>query len=110
MATPEEPGAERSKHELKHMPFRNWCISSVAGRGADDSYRKSDSYSGPPRMECDFMFLSSRVHLTNPELTIFNMTDRESQSMAAAVSVKAASDILVRFFLAMLSAWGKSDV
>ena len=35
------------------------------------------------------MFLSSRVHLTNPGLTIFNKIDRESQSMAAAVTVKA---------------------
>ena len=56
------------------------------------------------------MVLSSRVHLTNPELTIFNMIDQESQSMAAAVTVKAASDIMVRFFLAMLNAWGRSDV
>ena len=30
--------------------------------------------------------------------------------MAAAVTVKAASDILVRFFLAMLDAWARSDV
>ena len=28
--------------------------------------------------------------------------------MAAALSVKAASDFLVRFFLAMLDAWGRS--
>ena len=60
--------------------------------------RKSDGYSGPPRVECDFRFLSSRVHLASSELTIFNMIDRESQSVAAALSVKAASDLLVRFF------------
>ena len=53
------------------------------------------------------MFLSSRVHLVNPGLTIFNMMDRESQSMAAA---QAASETLVRFFLAMLDVWGRSDV
>ena len=35
---------------------------------------------------------------------------RESQSMAAALTVKAASETLVRFFLAMLDAWGRSDV
>ena len=29
--------------------------------------------------------------------------------MAAAVTAKAASDILVRLFLAMLDAWGRSD-
>ena len=56
------------------------------------------------------MFLSSRVHLVNPRLTIFNMMDRESQSKAAALTVKAASETLVRFFLAMLDAWGRSDV
>ena len=55
------------------------------------------------------MFLSSRVHLASPELTIFNMMDRESQPMAAALSVKAASDHVVRFFLAMLDAWRRSD-
>ena len=56
------------------------------------------------------MFLSSRVHLARPRLTIFHMIDRESQSMAAALSVKAASDHLVRFFLAMLDGWARSDV
>ena len=109
--TPKEPrAAERARHELTHMPYRSWCFSCVAGRGADDAHRKSDNYTGPPRVECDFMFLSSRVHLVNPRLTIFNMMDRESQSMAAALTVKAASETLVRFFLAMLDAWGRSDV
>ena len=104
--SPKEPGAaERARHELMHMPYRSWCFSCVAGRGADDAHRKSDGYTGPPRVECDFMFLSSRVHLVNPGLTIFNMMDRESQSMAAALTVKAASETLVRFFLAMLDAW-----
>ena len=110
MTTPKEPGAVgRSRYELMHMPFRSWCFSCVAGRGADDPLRKSDGYSGPPRVECDFMFMSSRVHLASPGLTIFNMTDRESRSMAAALSVKDARDLLVRFFLAMLDAWGRSD-
>ena len=48
--------------------------------------------------------LSSRVHLVSFRLAIFNMIDMGSQSMAAALSVKAASDLLVRFFLAMLDA------
>ena len=56
------------------------------------------------------MFLSSRLHLANPGLTFCNMIDRETQSMAAALTGKAASDILVRFFLAMLDVWGRSDV
>ena len=104
--SPKEPGAaDRARHELTHMPYRSWCFSCVAGRGADDAHRKSDGHTGPPRVECDFMFLSSRMHLT-----IFNMMDRESQSMAAALTVKAASETLVRFFLAMLDAWGRSDV
>ena len=51
------------------------------------------------------MFLSSQVHLVNPRLTIFNMMDRESQPMVAALTVKAASETLARFFLAMLDAW-----
>ena len=42
----------------------------------------------------------------DPGLTTFNMTDRESQSMAAALIVKAASESLVRFFLAMLGRVG----
>ena len=69
---------ERARHELTHMPYRSWCFSCVAGRGADEAHRKSDGYTGPPRVECVFMFLSSRVHLVNPGLTIFNMMDRES--------------------------------
>ena len=62
------------------------------------------------------MFLSSRIQLASPGLTIFNMVDRESQSdretqsKAAALTVKAASEILVEFFLAMLDAWRRSEV
>ena len=56
------------------------------------------------------MLLTSRVHLVNPGLTIFNMIDRESQAMAEALRVNAASDLLVRLFLAVLDAWGRSDV
>ena len=57
VATLKEPGAvERSRHELTHKPYRNWCFSCVAGRGVDDPHRKSDGDSGPPRVECDFMF------------------------------------------------------
>ena len=54
--SPKEPGAaERARHELTHMPKKSWCFSCVAGRGADDAHRKSDDYTGPPRVECDFM-------------------------------------------------------
>ena len=56
------------------------------------------------------MFLTSRVHLVNPGLTFSNMIDRESQAMAAALSVKDASDLPVRLFLATLDAWRRSDV
>ena len=110
VTTPKRPGDfERSRHELTHMPYRSWCFSCVAGRGADDPHRKSDGYSGPSRVECDFVFLSNRVHLASPGLTIFHMIGRESQSMAASLRVKAASGLLVRFFLALLDAWGRSD-
>ena len=45
--SPKEPGAaERARHELTHMPYRSWCFSCVAGRGADDVHRKSDGYTG----------------------------------------------------------------
>ena len=38
VATPKEPGAvERSRHELTHMPYRSWCFSCVASRGADQT-------------------------------------------------------------------------
>ena len=43
------------------MPFRSWCFSYVAGRGADDSHRKACGYTGLPRIECDFMFATNRV-------------------------------------------------
>ena len=55
--SPKEPGAaERARHELTHMPYRSWCFTYVAGRGVDDAHRKSDGHTGPPRVECDFMF------------------------------------------------------
>ena len=91
------------------MAVTSWCPSCAAGRAAVDPHRKSDGYTGPSRVECDFTFLTCRVHLVNPGLTIFNMLDRESQSMVAALNVKAANGPLVRVFLAMLDAWGRSD-
>ena len=110
LTTPKESGAvERSGHELTHVPYRNLGSSCVAGRGTDDSHRQSDSHSGSPRVECDFMPLLYRVQLASPGWIIFGTIEVESQSMAAAVTAKAASDILVRLFLAMLDAWGRSD-
>ena len=60
--------------------------------------------------ECVLMFLASRVHVVNLGLTMFHMVDRESQEMAATLSVKAASELLVRFFLAILVLCGRSEV
>ena len=59
---PELGAIERAKHDLIHMPFSSWCFSYVAGRGADDSHRKSCGCTGLPRIECDFIFLTNRVH------------------------------------------------
>ena len=42
------------------------------------------------------MFLSSRVHLASPGLTIFNTMDRESQSMAAALPCWTRGEVLLR--------------
>ena len=54
VTTPKEPrDVERSRHELTHMPYRSWCFSCFAGRGADDPHRKSDGYSGRSSVECD---------------------------------------------------------
>ena len=44
------------------------------------------------------------------KVDVTDMMDRESQSLAAVLTVKAASETLVRFFLAMLDAWRRSDV
>ena len=55
-------------------------------------------------------FLSSRVHLVNPRLTIFNMMDKESQSTAAVLTVKAASETLLRFPIAMFNTSKRSHI
>ena len=66
-----------------------------------DNTEDMGGHAGPPRVECDFMFLTSRVHLVYPGLTIFNMVDR--QAIGAALCVKAASEPLVKIFLAVLT-------
>ena len=43
------------------------------------------------------MFLTRRVHLVHPGLTMFNMVGRESQAIAAALCVKAATKLLARW-------------
>ena len=77
VTSPKEPGAvERSRHEVAQMPYRGWWFSCVVGRGVDDPHRKSDGYSGPPRVECGFMFLSSRLHLAS---LVIDRTERANQ-------------------------------
>ena len=34
------PLAERQRHRLVHLPFRNWCIFCVIGRGREESDRR----------------------------------------------------------------------
>ena len=91
--SPKEPGSERARHELTHIMYRSWCFSCV------EDLQEWNAIS---------CFCPSRVHLVNPGLTIFNMMDRERNSKEAALTVKAASETLVRFFLALLNAWGRS--
>ena len=96
VTTPKEPGVvKRPRHERTRAAHMDPCSSCVAGRGTDDSHRKSDSYSGSQRMECDCMPLSSRVQLASPWWIMFNTIEVESQT-TAAVTAKAASDTLVR--------------
>ena len=49
---------------------------------------------GPPRTECDYMFFT--CFWKKSGLTMFNMFDRKSQAMAAALCVKAATEFLAR--------------
>ena len=53
--------AEAQIPTVVSMPYRCWCFSCVPGRGADDPHRTASGYTGPPRVECDFMFLTSRA-------------------------------------------------
>ena len=46
-------GVKRPRHERTHVAHMDRCSSCVAGRGADDSHRKSGSHNGSPREECD---------------------------------------------------------
>ena len=55
------------------------------------------------------MLLSSRVQLASPGWIIPNTIEVESQTTAAAITAKAASDTLGKISLAMLYAWGRSD-
>ena len=74
--SPKEPGAaERARHELTHMPYRSWCFSCVAGQTVTQDLQEWNAIS---------CFCRAGVHLVNPGLTIFNMMDRESQSMAGS--------------------------
>ena len=84
------------------MPYKCPSFSCVAGRAADDPH---------PQVRLLHWTSKSGMRLHGPDesrasrepgLTIINMM--------AALSVKAASDLLPRFFLAMLDAWGLSDV
>ena len=72
---------------------------------------KGVGYTVPPIIDCDFMCFTSRLHFHNPGLSIFNMIDRESLVICSHSCVKAATELLVRFFLArFLYVWTRSEV
>ena len=92
VSTPKEPGAvERSRHELTHMLWMSWCFSCVAGRGRTTltanltATADLQEWSATSCVESCALRESCADHLEH---------DRESQSMAAAVTVKAASDVV----------------
>ena len=97
-----------TRHNLSHMPFRSWCFSSVAGGVADDPYRNAGGYTGPPRLERDVMFLTSRGHLGFTQCELY-MVNRESQAMAGAASMKPATEILVTLVPKEVHARRKQD-
>ena len=104
----ESGGVKRPRHERTRVAHMNRCSKCVAGRGTCDSHHKWDSCSGSRGVGCDYMPLLSRVQLASPGWIIFNTTEMESQT-TTMVTAKAASDTLVRFSLAMLYVWGRSD-
>ena len=54
VTTPEESGGvKRPRNERTHVAHMDRCSSCVAGRGTDDSHRKSDTHNGSPRVECE---------------------------------------------------------
>ena len=36
------PVAERQRHRLVHLPFRNWCTFDVIGREREESHKKRE--------------------------------------------------------------------
>ena len=88
---------------VRQFKFAFLGYAGVAGRMTPR--RKSDGYSGGMRLHV-FESCASREPWVDH---LFH--DRQGEpTMAAALIVKAASEMLVRFFLAMLDAWGRTDV
>ena len=55
--TPSQEEVER--HNLTHLPFRNWCPRCMKGRGKEAPHRKSEGGRGDlPEISLDFCFPS----------------------------------------------------
>ena len=80
VATPKEVGAvEQSRHELTHNAAQELVLHLRRRKRSGRPSPEVRLLQWTPRVVCEFMFLSSSVHLANPGLAIFNIIDRESQ-------------------------------
>ena len=67
---PNLPSAEEiKKHNLTHLPYRNWCSHCVMGRGKEDPHHRvktdnsndDDEVEGKPVIQLDYMQLKSKT-------------------------------------------------
>ena len=87
---PKEPTKEeRERHELTHLPYRNWCPVCVRGRGRNTPHRqvKSRDEGGVTRISMDYFFLGD-VDQEAAEHPMIVMTDENTRNRYARAVTK----------------------
>ena len=75
---------EVEKHNLTHLPFRNWCPRCIKGRGEESPHRRVVGGQGElPEVSLDFCFPSREGGVGS--LTILVAKERYSKMLLACV-------------------------
>ncbi len=93
--------ADIDEHELTHLPFRNWCVHCVSGRGQELPHVRRTGDHQLPEISMDYCFPGDRGDAQT--LTVLVARERSSRmTFATLVPRKWAGDFIVTRFLAIL--------
>ena len=79
------------EHEISHLPYRNWCVACVRGRGRSDPHRTRTAERDEPLFP-----VISVDYIADQHQPILVLVDRASKSHWAHIVPQKETDTLTR--------------